>query len=196
MIEVDRRTAFVNVDFQNDFCPGGALAVVNGDTIAAALNRANDLGRKKGALLVATRDWHPQVTKHFKDYGGIWPVHCVQETKGAEFHATLNKSGLVVVSKGTDPNADGFSGFEGKTDNGKPLADLLRENNIRQVVVGGLATDYCVKATALDAVAEGFKTIGLYDGMRAVNLEKGDEERAIHEMQAKGVIFAASTDLK
>ena len=142
--------ALVIVDFQNDFCPGGALAVPDGDAIAA---RLNDLASSdEFDLVVATRDWHPPDHGSFAEQGGPWPVHCVAGTPGAELHHALDPTPIdMLIDKGQDPATEGYSGFEATG-----LADLLRERGIDQLTVTGLATDYCVKNTALDALREGF----------------------------------------
>jgi nicotinamidase/pyrazinamidase len=177
----EKRRALIVVDVQNDFCPGGALAVPRGDEVIAPLNRLIEEFLSRGRLVVKTRDWHPEVTKHFKDYGGIWAKHCVQNTKGAEFHKDLiDDPRIHIVSKGTG-QTDGYSGFENTS-----LAELLREHDIEEIWIGGLATDYCVKNTALDALKEGFKVKLIRDAVRAVNLQPDDEKRAINEMQAAG----------
>ena len=168
------------VDFQNDFTPGGALAVPGGDQIAG---RVNELAASdEFDLVVATRDWHPPDHGSFSDRGGPWPVHCVQGTEGAELHPALDQSKIdVVVDKGQDPATEGYSGFEG-TD----LASLLRERNVDSVTVVGLATDYCVKNTALDALREGFDVTVDPDAVRGVDVNPGDSERALDEVRAAG----------
>jgi len=172
--------ALVIVDFQNDFCPGGALAVAGGDTIAQRMNELAASGRYD--LVVATRDWHPADHGSFAEQGGPWPVHCVQGSPGAQLHPALDQSKLdAVLDKGSDPATEGYSGFEGTA-----LAGLLREHGIDRVTVVGLATDYCVKNTALDALREGFEVDIDTDAMRGVNVEPGDDQRAIEEMRAAG----------
>lgn len=183
------KKALLIVDVQNDFCPGGALAVPNGDEVVKPLNRMVNLAKKNGWLILASRDWHPAVTIHFKDYGGIWPVHCVQNTKGAEFHPDLNATDAVIISKATRPNEDGYSAFDGKTDKGDPLDDFLKKNGVEEIYIGGLATDYCVKASVLDAIKRGFTTYLLLDSCRAVNLKPGDGEKAVDEMKLAGVFI-------
>lgn len=173
--------ALLIIDFQNDFTPpAGALAVEQGDEIAWRINELASSGRY--ALVVATRDWHPANHASFADYGGPWPVHCVQGSWGAEFHPALDMASVQkVVDTGYEPDLEGYSAFE-KTD----LAKLLRERGITKVTVVGLATDYCVKHTALDALREGFKVEIDTDAMRAVNVTPGDDQRAIEEMLAAG----------
>jgi nicotinamidase/pyrazinamidase len=172
--------ALVIVDFQNDFTPGGALAVEQGDAIAPridALARSGDFD-----LVVATRDWHPPDHGSFAAQGGPWPPHCVQGTPGAELHPALDRALVdVVVDKGQDPDTEGYSGFEA-TD----LERLLRERGIDHVTVVGLATDYCVKNTALDALRHGFGVTVDSTAVRAVEVEQGDGERALEEVRAAG----------
>ncbi len=173
--------ALIVVDVQNDFCPGGALAVAHGDEVVAPLNCLIEDFLARGELVVKSRDWHPAQTKHFAAYGGTWPVHCVQHTRGAEFHPDIiDDSRIVVVSKGTG-DEDNYSAFDGTN-----LAALLRERGIEEVWVGGLATDYCVKNTVLDAVREGFKVRAVEDAMRPVNLQPEDGAHAIDEMCRAG----------
>jgi nicotinamidase/pyrazinamidase len=175
------RRALIVVDVQNDFCPGGSLAVPNGDEVIAPLNALIGEFLQRGDLVVKSRDWHPASTKHFRDFGGIWPVHCVQESAGAAFHPHLvDDPRIVVISKGLG-DEDCYSAFDGTA-----LADLLRERGVEEVWVGGLATDYCVKNTVLDALGEGFRVRAVRDAMRGVNLAPGDDERAIDEMRERG----------
>ncbi len=168
------------IDFQNDFCPGGALAVPHGDEIADRVNELISSGRFD--LVVATRDWHPADHGSFSERGGPWPVHCVQDTPGAELHPELDRDGVdVVVDKGQNPQTEGYSGFD-ETE----LASLLRERGIDSVTVVGLATDYCVKNTALDALREGFDVTVDSSAVRGVNVQAGDSERALDELRAAG----------
>ena len=183
MTSNDKR-ALIVVDVQNDFCPGGALAVAHGDEVVAPLNKLISEFLERGTPVFKTRDWHPAKTKHFADYGGTWPVHCVQGTRGAEFHASLTDDPRVqVVSKGLG-DEDSYSAFDG-TD----LASQLRKLGVEEVLVGGLATDYCVKNTVLDALKEGFAVKALKDAMRPVDLKPGDGDRAIEEMRAAGAVI-------
>ena len=178
----DNKKALIVVDVQNDFCPGGSLAVANGDQVVAPLNQLIEEFLDRGEPVYKTRDWHPAQTKHFQIYGGIWPVHCVQGTRGAEFNPDLNTDPRVtIISKGFDEKADGYSGFDGTN-----LAELLREEGVSEVWVGGLATDYCVKHTVLDALKEGFEVKALADAMRAVNINQDDGAKAIDEMHDAG----------
>lgn len=182
------KQALIVVDVQNDFCPGGTLAVPHGDQVIEALNQQIDQFLERGEPVYKSRDWHPPTTKHFTDYGGTWPVHCVQNTKGAEFHPDLRDDPrITVISKGLGNN-DCFSAFD-ETD----LASRLHEQGVEELVVGGLASDYCVKNTVLDALKLGFKVKALEKGMRAVELQPGDGDRAIAEMRAAGAEIV-STD--
>ena len=181
------RDALVVVDMQRDFCPGGALAVSSGDTIVPVVNRYMEWFGAARAPVFLTRDWHPSVTRHFQAHGGIWPPHCVQGTSGAEFHPALRSpAAAVVVSKGMDPDQDAYSGFQAEDDAGRALPAVLAGRGIRRLYVGGLATDYCVRATVLDAVREGFEVVVLRDAIGAVDLQPGDGARALEEMRAAG----------
>ena len=178
----EQTKALIVVDVQNDFCPGGSLAVASGDEVVAPLNELAKEFLDRGEPVFKTRDWHPARTKHFAAYGGTWPIHCVQGTRGAQFHADLiDDPRITIISKGTDESADGYSGFDGTN-----LAQLLREEGVAEVWVGGLATDYCVKHTVLDARREGFTVKALADAMRPVNVKSTDGASAIEEMKASG----------
>jgi nicotinamidase/pyrazinamidase len=181
--------ALLIIDFQNDFCPGGALAVPGGDEIAPPVRRLVDSGRFD--TIVATRDWHPSDHASFDREGGPWPPHCVQGTPGAELHETLGDVRLdAVVDVGREREDEGYSGFE-KSD----LAQVLRDRGTERVAVCGLATDYCVRASAIDAIEEGFDVTLVEDAVRAVEVEPGDGQRAVEEMRAAGVTVAASDEL-
>ncbi|MBI3968494.1 MAG: bifunctional nicotinamidase/pyrazinamidase [Chloroflexi bacterium] len=187
------KDALLIVDVQNDFCPNGALGVKDGDQVVPILNEWARRISAAGGLVVATRDWHPRETAHFKELGGVWPVHCVQNTTGAAFHPELQlPAGAVVVSKGLDPKADGYSAFEAADEAGRPLAEILRERGVEHLYVGGLATDYCVKCSALDALRQGFDVTVIEEGIRGVDLQPGDSERALGEMRAAGAKIAAA----
>ena len=177
--------ALVVVDYQNDFAsPGGALSVSGGDAIAGRINelmRSDDYD-----LVVATRDWHPPDHGSFTEQGGIWPVHCVQDTEGAQLHPDLDAGAVdEIVDKGQDRSTEGYSGFDGTK-----LAELLRERGIDEVTVVGLATDYCVKHTALEALQEGFAVTVDTTAVRGVDVEPGDSERALAELRAAGAVMA------
>jgi nicotinamidase/pyrazinamidase len=180
-VSSSNKRALIVVDVQNDFCPGGALAVAQGDEVVAPLNKLIDEFLERGEPVFKSRDWHQENTKHFTQYGGTWPVHCVQNTKGAEFHPDLiDDKHIRVISKGLG-DTDCYSAFD-ETD----LALQLRRLGVEEVWVGGLATDYCVKSTVLDALKEGFRVKALTNAMRAVELKPGDGERAIAEMRNAG----------
>lgn len=191
--------ALLVVDLQNDFCPGGALAVPEGDRIVEPLNRL------AGAFdrVVATRDWHPPNHGSFEtasvdpsawrgtDPPSTWPVHCVQGTAGAELHPALDRSQLdLVVDKGQDPNSQGYSAFQ---DTG--LAELLREGGVDRLYVGGLATDYCVKNSVLDARSHGFDVVLLEDAIRGVDVRQGDSAHAVDAMREAGAAVASSDEV-
>jgi nicotinamidase/pyrazinamidase len=197
----------VIVDVQNDFCPGGALPVPEGDRVVAVINRI----QPGFDLVVATQDWHPADHGSFAanhpgrrpgeriELAGLpqilWPVHCVQNTPGAELHPGLDRAPIArVFPKGTDPSVDSYSGF---FDNGHRrstgLGEYLKGRGVREVYVCGLATDYCVKATALDAVALGFKTFLVEEACRGVELRAGDVRQAIRQMRKQGVVVEADT---
>lgn len=181
------KKALLVVDVQNDFCPGGALAVKDGDKVVGPLNTMIRYARKNGWILAASRDWHPKETSHFD----TWPAHCVQGSDGARFHKDLQRQGLYTFSKGTKPNEDGYSAFDGTLtarEDGTTLLEFLRFFRVTDLFVGGLATDYCVKATVLDAIRHGFKVTVLIDACRAVNRNPEDEQNAIAEMIAAGAI--------
>ncbi|HEX7230404.1 MAG TPA: bifunctional nicotinamidase/pyrazinamidase [Candidatus Binatia bacterium] len=187
--------ALILVDVQNDFCPGGALAVENGDEVVPVLNRYIERFVELRLPIFATRDWHPVKTTHFKAYGGVWPVHCVQGTHGAEFHPDLKVTPeITVVSAGMAADEDGYSGFLGRDSAGRSLAALLRDRAVDRLFVGGLATDYCVKHTVLDGIQEGFQVMLIGDAVRGVNLNPGDSEQAIQEMTAAGAVIVRGDD--
>jgi nicotinamidase/pyrazinamidase len=193
---VGQRGALVVVDIQNDFCPGGAIPVPEGDAVIPRVNRTAALFSRRGLPVIFTRDWHPRVTKHFKEFGGAWPPHCVQGTKGARFHPDLQvPKGAFVLSKGMDPEVDSYSGFQAFTENGRDLESTLRELAADELFVCGLATDYCVRATALDGLRRGFNVRILRDAIRGVDAKAGDSETAIKEMRAHGAQFKQTRGL-
>ncbi|HSE93911.1 MAG TPA: bifunctional nicotinamidase/pyrazinamidase [Methylomirabilota bacterium] len=190
------RDALVVVDVQNDFCPGGSLAVPEGDRVVPVLNRYAARFAASGAAVFASRDWHPERTRHFAAQGGAWPPHCVQGTPGAEFHPALSlPAGAEVVSKGMDPGDDAYSCFQAEDAQGMPFAAALGERGVGRLFVGGLATDYCVKATVLDAMKEGFEVVVLEDAVRAVDVSPGDGARALEEMRRAGAALARFDDV-
>lgn len=181
-MKFDERSALIIVDVQKDFCPGGALAVQEGDQVVARLSQIAAQMTAAGGVVVATRDWHPADHMSFEAQGGIWPPHCVQGTEGAAFHDNLVlPTGTLIVSKGTQSDSEAYSGFQG-TD----LAERLRERGIERLYIGGLATDYCVRATVLDGLAAGFETTYLADASRGVEVQPGDVAAAESEMAAAG----------
>jgi len=181
------KDALLIIDVQNDFCPGGALAVREGDRVVPVLNRYIEKFRAAQLPILATRDWHPEKTRHFKAYGGNWPMHCVQGSHGAEFHPNLAlPADAVVISAGMGADEEGYSGFDGVNAQGERLIDVLQELGVRRLFVGGLATDYCVKHTVLDALKEGFHVVLIEDAVRGVNLQPEDAARAIQEMTQAG----------
>jgi nicotinamidase/pyrazinamidase len=186
-------TALIIVDVQNDFCPGGSLPVAEGHATIPVINRLVAEFESNGSPIIATRDWHPRHTTHFNTHGGAWPPHCIQGTRGAEFHPDLRLGGALVVSKGMGENADSYSGFDGMDTNGVYLADLLRARGIDRLVVVGLATDYCVKQTALDGLQKGFAVTVVEDAVRGVDVKSGDARQAIEEMARAGAAIRKST---
>jgi nicotinamidase/pyrazinamidase len=190
------RDALVVVDFQNDFCPGGALGVKSGDAIVPVVNRYLDRFASAGAPVFLTRDWHPPVTRHFQAYGGVWPPHCVQGTRGAEFHPGLTPpAGAVIVSKGMDPDQDAYSAFQAEDGSGRPFRAVLADRGVRRLYMGGLATDYCVRASVLDAVRAGLEVAVLTDAIGAVDLQPDDGARALDEMREAGARMTALKEL-
>jgi nicotinamidase/pyrazinamidase len=190
------RDALVVVDVQIDFCPGGSLGVPDGDAVVPILNMYAERFREAGAPVFASRDWHPARTKHFQSEGGVWPPHCVQGTPGAEFHPELAlPEDATIISKGRDPGEDAYSCFQAETEDGMPFAAALGERGVNRLFIGGLATDYCVKATVLDALKEGFEVVVLEDASRAVDLNSGDGERAMAEIIAAGARRVRLSDL-
>jgi nicotinamidase/pyrazinamidase len=192
-VEYDPRTALIVVDLQNDFAdPRGSLYVAGGEELLPVAHREIARAREGGALVVYTQDWHPPTTPHFAKDGGTWPVHCVQGSWGAELHPDLPRVDGLHVRTGAE-GGEGYSAF-GERDpvsgieRANDLARTLRSRGIERVVALGLATDYCVKETALDAVREGFRTTVLAQGIRAVERETGDGARALDAMRAAGVV--------
>lgn len=185
------RAALLIVDVQRDFCPGGALAVPNGDRVVTVLNRYILNAIARGVPIYASRDWHPAVTRHFAPYGGEWPVHCVQDTAGAQFHPDLQlPASTIIVTKGENPQRPGYSAFEGLTQEGKTFLQELCDRHIDHLYVGGLATDYCVRASVLDALRLGLKVTVLEDAIAGVDVHTGDSARAIKEMCDAGADVA------
>jgi nicotinamidase/pyrazinamidase len=178
------------VDVQNDFCPGGNLPVPHGDEVIEVLNQYLAVADSAGIPIFASRDWHPAVTRHFAEQGGIWPAHCVQGTSGADFHKDLRlPASTVVVTKGDSAEDHGYSAFEGTLPGGETLQAALRAAGVTRVYAAGLATDYCVLQTVLDACKAGFEVVYLKDGSRPVEVNPGDGARAEEQMLAAGATF-------
>jgi nicotinamidase/pyrazinamidase len=177
--------ALIIVDYQHDFAhPDGALSVPAGHEVAEHINALAASGDYE--LVIATRDWHPPDHGSFTDQGGIWPVHCVQGSPGAELHLALDREPIhAIVDKGQDPGTEGYSAFDATS-----LAETLRARGVDSVTIVGLATDYCVKNTALDALREGFAVRVDRAGVRGVDVEPGDSERALDELAAAGATVA------
>lgn len=187
---VYNQAALLVMDLQVDFCPGGSLAVTEGDSIVPLVNRYVELFSRKGLPVYATRDWHPAETSHFRQFGGQWPPHCVQGSRGAEFHPALRlPDDVIVVSKGIDPRRDDYSPLQVRAADGFSFADRLKENGVTHLYLCGLATDYCVRWTALDALRAGFSVTVLRDAVKGVDLTPGDSERALEEISRAGGIM-------
>jgi nicotinamidase/pyrazinamidase len=183
-------TALLVVDVQNDFCAGGSLAVPGSERVIAALNQHIREAAEQQMAIYASRDWHPARTSHFTDYGGQWPVHCVQNSEGARFHPDLRlPDDAIVVTKGERDDSPGYSAFEGTTTAGRGLLEDLRHRDITHLYVGGLATDYCVRASVLDALNAGLTVTVLDDAIAGVDVTPGDSDRARSEMQMRGASF-------
>jgi len=188
--------AVLIVDVQRDFCPGGALAVEKGDRIVSVLNRLMCAANLHGILTYATRDWHPANSNHFLRNGGIWPVHCVAGSLGAQFHPDLHlPDSTVIVSKGLEPHSDGYSAFDGSLEDGTPIARDLQHRGITHIIAGGLATDYCVRHSVLDAINKGWTVTLVTDAVAAVEKKPGDGDRALAEMRAAGATLKQSGEV-
>lgn len=191
-LKLTAKDALIVVDMQNDFMPWGALPVPDGDKVVPRLNRYIETFSSKGLPVYFTRDWHPKEHISFEGHGGVWPPHCVQDTEGAKFHKDLiipvdNK---FIISKGTSKDFDAYSGFQGTL-----LNELLKERAVRRVFVGGVATDYCVKNTVLGALNLGYSVLLLLDGIKGVDVNPGDSDRAVEEMMIKGAVGISFEDL-
>ena len=183
--------ALLVVDVQNDFLPGGALGVAGGDSVVAPLNRLLRAWRARGLPVYLTRDWHPPGHCSFAERGGPWPEHCVAGTAGAEFSPELERApGDVLVSKATRPDREAYSALDGTQ-----LTDELQRAGVHRIFVGGLATDYCVRATGLDARTAGLEITVLRDAVCAVNVQPGDGENALVELAAAGADFATTGEV-
>ena len=185
-------SALILVDIQNDFCPGGALAVAEGDQIIEAVNRL----MPEFSLVISTQDWHPSDHISFKAQGGPWPPHCVQGTEGAELHKALDREWIsYYFRKASSPDKDAYSEFEGTDDSGRTLDEALKHHAIKRIFVVGLATDYCVKATVLDGIRLGYEVYAVTDAMRAVNVALDDGARALKEMERAGAKLVTSDQI-
>ena len=188
---MEENAALLIVDVQNDFCPGGALQIIDGDLVIEPINRMVKHFVAAGLPVLASRDWHPPNTRHFRDFGGVWPIHCVQGTAGAAFHPALRlPEGTVVLSKGTNPELDGYSAFEAVTVDGRMLSELLHELEVRKIYISGLATDYCVLCTTLEALRNGFEVTVLTDAVAGVDIVPGGSACAINDMKNAGAQLA------
>ena len=191
-VKITKSDSLIIVDMQNDFMPWGVLPVPEADKIVPVLNKYIDKFSLSGNPVFFTRDWHPENHISFKGYGGVWPPHCIQETKGAEFNENLKipKDNKFIISKGTSKDFDAYSGFQGTV-----LDSLLKERGTKRIFVGGVATDYCVKNTVLGGLNLGYQVFLLEDGIKAVNLKEKDGELAIEEMLNNGAILINFEDL-
>lgn len=190
-MELSKTDALIVVDVQNDFCPGGALGVEGGAKVAKVMTDTAKRFASNGAKVFATMDWHPKGHSSFKEQGGPWPEHCVQQTKGAEFHPDLElPKGSVIVRKGTSLNKDAYSGFI-DSDLEKQLADA----GVKRVFVGGLATDYCVLNTVVDSLGLGYETYVLTDAVDSVDVEPQDGLRALHVMETSGATLTTTDEI-
>jgi nicotinamidase/pyrazinamidase len=184
--------ALVLVDIQNDFCPGGALAVAEGDQIVGVVNRLIP----EFPLVISTQDWHPANHISFKDQGGPWPPHCVQGTRGAELHPALNTGRIVnYFRKASSQNKDAYSEFEGVDEAGRTLDEMLKSRRVSRLYVAGLATDYCVLATVLDGLKNGYEVYAITDAVRAVNVEPDDGQKALERMAREGARLVTSDEI-
>ncbi len=190
-IRISEKTALVVVDVQNDFCPGGALAVPEGDRVVPVLNEYVKMFRAAGAPIIFTRDWHPFDHSSFKSQGGPWPNHCIQNSDGAKFYPSLVVPPEAEVVSKADKRDETYSFFQGTG-----IADTLRRRGIKTLLVGGLATDYCVKETVLDGLEEGFEVYYLDDASRGVNVNAADSEKAVEIMLARGAIKIVKSDVQ
>jgi nicotinamidase/pyrazinamidase len=181
------KKALLIVDLQNDFCPGGALAVPAGDKIVPKVNKYIGIFKKKKLPIFASRDWHPVQSSHFKDFGGLWPVHCIRNSRGAAFHPKLKLAReAILLYKGMDPQKEGYSVFQSEDPRGVSFPNLLKLLKVGELYVGGLATDYCVKFTVLEALKHGIKVRLLIDAIKGVDLKAKDSKEAIKKMVKAG----------
>ena len=181
------KEALLIVDLQNDFCAGGALGIKGTGSIIPVINKYIKIFVSKKLPVLATRDWHPKKTGHFKEFGGVWPRHCIKNTKGAAFCPGLRlPEDVILLYKGMDPEKDSYSAFHAQDKKGRSLLNILRKSGIEELYIGGLATDYCVKFTTRDALKKRLKVKILSDAVKGVNLEPGDSEDAIRQIVKLG----------
>ncbi len=181
------KKALLVVDIQNDFCPGGALGVQEGHTIIPILNRCIRYFEEENLPIFVTRDWHPKITTHFSQFGGEWPEHCIAGSEGAQFHPSLElPKDAFVLSKGMDSETDSYSASQATDISGTLLPDLLKKHGVEEIYVAGLATDYCVKYSVLDALKEGLKVFVLTDAIAGVDRRPEDSRKALEEMVSNG----------
>jgi nicotinamidase/pyrazinamidase len=183
-------SALLIVDMQKDFCPGGALGIAGGDDIIPIINCYIGVFMERKLPIIASRDWHPSMTKHFREFGGSWPAHCVEGSDGAMFgEGLLLPPETLVFSKGMDPDRDEYSALHARNDRGTPLAEFLIEKDIQHLFICGVATDYCVLQSALEGLRHGLAVTILVDAVRGVERQMGDAERAMEEMEDAGATF-------
>ena len=195
-LTMDEKAALLIVDVQNDFCPGGALQVPHGDRVLGPINLAVERFVAAGLPVLASRDWHPPVTRHFKNYGGIWPVHCVQGSEGAAFHSELRlPEGILVLSKGFNPDTDGYSAYEGVSEDGRNLRSILENLGIVHLYLAGLATDYCILFTAREALQNGLFVTILSDAVAGVDLTPRASGLALQELHRAGARISTVAEL-
>jgi len=188
--------ALLIVDMQKDFCPGGKLPVRHCDKVVENLNKYIKKFQNANLPIFASRDWHPEETVHFKKFGGIWPQHCIKNTKGAEFHPGLKlPEEAIIISKGMEPGKDSYSSFYAYNEEGKSFKVLLDEMEVETLYIGGVATDYCVKFSCLDALKNGFSVKLLINAIEGVDINPGDIDKAIKEMEQAGVEKITLEDL-
>jgi len=191
MIDFQPTDGLIVVDIQRDFCPGGTLAVPQGDEIIDVVNRIIKKAEEAGSVIVYTRDWHPENHLSFKAYGGIWPPHCVQWTPGAEFHPQLYLSEKgIILDKGTHPEFEAYSGFQGTG-----LHQIFKDRGVNRVFVVGLATDYCVKETVVDALRYRYETFVVADAVKGVNVNPDDSQKALQHIKDMGGKVILSQEL-
>lgn len=191
------KKALLVVDPQNDFCPGGTLGVSECANLIKKINEYIKIFHRNNLPVFISRDWHPAKTKHFKKFGGLWPRHCVQNTKGAQFHPDLKlPKEAIILSKGMSPDEESYSAFKSLDSNRLKFVILLKLFGVQELYICGIATDYCVKSTTLDTLKEGFRVRVLVDAIRGVEVKPGDSERALAEMVERGAKQITINELK